>query len=124
MQSRVSDLERIAMRFLRLTAVALNSGSAYSHTLCGKRWRDRGPRLVGPTSNLWTRDRSRRPSMTGRTTARSPSEKLGAVEEVLPPVLRRGRVKTPDALIASLLDRGLCWVPYRQIAGQTGVPAV
>jgi len=33
-----------------------------------------------------------------------PSEKLEAVEAVLPPALRRGRFKAPDALIASLLD--------------------
>jgi len=35
-----------------------------------------------------------------------PSEKLEAVEAVLPPALRRGRFKAPDALIASLLDQG------------------
>lgn len=33
-----------------------------------------------------------------------PSEKLEAVEAVLPPSLRRGRFKAPDALIASLLE--------------------
>jgi integrase/recombinase XerD len=33
-----------------------------------------------------------------------PSEKLEAVEAVLPPALRRGQFKAPDALIASLLD--------------------
>lgn len=32
-----------------------------------------------------------------------PSEKLEAVEAVLPPALRRGRFKAPDALIASLI---------------------
>lgn len=32
-----------------------------------------------------------------------PSEKLDAVEAVLPPALRRGRFKAPDALIASLM---------------------
>ena len=32
-----------------------------------------------------------------------PSEKLEAVEAVLPPALRRGRLKAPDALIASLM---------------------
>ena len=32
------------------------------------------------------------------------TEKLEAVEAVLPPELRRGRFKAPDALIASLLD--------------------
>lgn len=32
-----------------------------------------------------------------------PSEKLEAVEAVLPPALRRGRFKAPDALIASLM---------------------
>jgi integrase/recombinase XerD len=32
------------------------------------------------------------------------SEKLEAVEAVVPPALRRGRFKAPDALIASLLD--------------------
>ena len=35
-----------------------------------------------------------------------PSEKLEAVEAVLPPQLRRGRFKAPDALIASLLAPG------------------
>lgn len=35
-----------------------------------------------------------------------PSEKLEAVEAVLPPSLRRGRFKAPDALIASLLGSG------------------
>jgi integrase/recombinase XerD len=33
-----------------------------------------------------------------------PSEKLEAVEAVVPPGLRRGRFKVPDALIASLLE--------------------
>ena len=33
-----------------------------------------------------------------------PSEKLEAVEAVLPPELRRGRFKAPNALIASLLS--------------------
>lgn len=33
-----------------------------------------------------------------------PSEKLEVLEAVLPPGLRRGRFKAPDALIASLLD--------------------
>ncbi len=33
-----------------------------------------------------------------------PSEKLEAVEAVLPPALRRGQFKAPDALLASLLD--------------------
>jgi hypothetical protein len=33
-----------------------------------------------------------------------PSEKLEAVEAVVPPGLRRGRFKAPDALIASLFD--------------------
>jgi hypothetical protein len=32
-----------------------------------------------------------------------PTEKLEAVEAVVPPELRRGRFKAPDALIASLL---------------------
>ena len=32
------------------------------------------------------------------------SEKLEAVEAVIPPELRRGRFKAPDALIASLLE--------------------
>jgi integrase/recombinase XerD len=32
------------------------------------------------------------------------TEKLEAVEAVVPPELRRGRFKAPDALIASLLD--------------------
>jgi hypothetical protein len=31
-----------------------------------------------------------------------PSEKLEAMEAVLPPSMRRGRFKAPDALIASL----------------------
>jgi len=34
-----------------------------------------------------------------------PSEKLEAVEAVVPPELRRGRFKAPDALIASLLSK-------------------
>ena len=33
-----------------------------------------------------------------------PSEKLEAVEAVIPPELRRGRFKAPDALIASLME--------------------
>ena len=33
-----------------------------------------------------------------------PTEKLEAVEAVVPPELRRGRFKAPDALIASLLE--------------------
>ena len=33
-----------------------------------------------------------------------PTEKLEAVEAVLPPALRRGRFKAPDALIAALLS--------------------
>jgi integrase/recombinase XerD len=35
-----------------------------------------------------------------------PSEKLEAMEAVLPPALRRGRFKAPDTLIASLLETG------------------
>ena len=35
-----------------------------------------------------------------------PSEKLEAVEAVLPLGLRRGRFKAPDALIASLFEPG------------------
>lgn len=35
-----------------------------------------------------------------------PSEKLEAMEQVLPPALRRGRFKAPDALIASLQPPG------------------
>lgn len=35
-----------------------------------------------------------------------PTEKLEAIEAVLPPSLRRGRFKAPDALIASLLEPG------------------
>jgi integrase/recombinase XerD len=35
-----------------------------------------------------------------------PSEKLEAMEAVVPPNLRRGKFKAPDALIASLLDLG------------------
>ena len=35
-----------------------------------------------------------------------PTEKLEAIEAVLPPELRRGRFKPPDALIASLLAPG------------------
>ncbi len=33
-----------------------------------------------------------------------PTEKLEAIETALPPALRRGRFKAPDALIASLHD--------------------
>lgn len=33
-----------------------------------------------------------------------PSEKLEAVEAVIPPELRRGRFKAPNALIVSLLE--------------------
>ena len=33
-----------------------------------------------------------------------PSEKLEAIEALIPPALRRGRFKAPDALIASLLE--------------------
>ena len=36
-------------------------------------------------------------------TARVDREKLEAVEAVLPPALRRGRFRAPDALIASLM---------------------
>ena len=39
-----------------------------------------------------------------------PSEKLEAVEAVLPPALRRGQFKAPDALITSLFEPGLCRV--------------
>jgi integrase/recombinase XerD len=39
-----------------------------------------------------------------------PSEKLEAVEAVVPLGLRRGRFKVPDALIASLFDPQLCGV--------------
>jgi len=42
-----------------------------------------------------------------------PSEKLEAVEAILPPGLRRGRFKAPDALIASLFDPALCGVPHQ-----------
>lgn len=35
-----------------------------------------------------------------------PTEKLEAVEAVLPPALRRGKFKAPDALIASLMEPG------------------
>jgi hypothetical protein len=41
-----------------------------------------------------------------------PSEKLEAVEAVLPPALRRSRFKAPDALIASLMA-GADAVPTR-----------
>lgn len=34
-----------------------------------------------------------------------PTEKLEAIEAVLPPALRRGHFKAPDALIASLMER-------------------
>ena len=34
-----------------------------------------------------------------------PTEKLGAVELVIPPTLRRGRYRAPDKLIASLMAR-------------------
>ena len=33
-----------------------------------------------------------------------PTEKLEAIEAVLPPGLRRGKFTAPDALIASLMD--------------------
>ena len=39
-----------------------------------------------------------------------PSEKLEAVEAMLPPALRRGRFRAPDALIASLRPSGICGV--------------
>ena len=39
-----------------------------------------------------------------RMTKRKYTEKLEAVEAVIPPELRRGRFKAPDALIASLLS--------------------
>jgi integrase/recombinase XerD len=39
-----------------------------------------------------------------------PSDKLEAMEAVLPPGLRRGRFKAPDALISSLFEPGLCGV--------------
>ena len=39
-----------------------------------------------------------------------PSEKLEAVEAMLPLGLRRGRFRAPDALIASLLDTRICGV--------------
>jgi integrase/recombinase XerD len=42
-----------------------------------------------------------------------PSEKLEAMEAVLPVALRRGRFKAPDALIASLFERELCEVQHR-----------
>jgi hypothetical protein len=35
-----------------------------------------------------------------------PLEKLDAIEAVLPPGLRRGRFKAPDALITSLFEPG------------------
>ena len=35
-----------------------------------------------------------------------PSEKLEAVEAVLPPALRRGQFRAPDTLIASLFNPG------------------
>ncbi len=34
-----------------------------------------------------------------------PSEKLEAVEAAVPPSLRKGKFKAPDALIASLMER-------------------
>lgn len=40
-----------------------------------------------------------------------PLEKLEAVEAAIPPGLRRGQFKAPDALIASLFEPGLCKVP-------------
>ena len=40
-----------------------------------------------------------------------PTEKLEAVEAVLPMALRRGRFRSPDSLIASLFDPILCGVP-------------
>ena len=42
-----------------------------------------------------------------------PTEKLEAVEAVVPPALRRGKFKAPDALIASLLEPGKCGVSGR-----------
>jgi integrase/recombinase XerD len=41
-----------------------------------------------------------------------PSEKLEAMEAVLPVGLRHGRFKAPDALIASLFEQELCKVPH------------
>jgi site-specific recombinase XerC len=35
-----------------------------------------------------------------------PSEKLEAVQAIVPPSLRRGQFKAPDALIASLFEAG------------------
>ena len=43
-----------------------------------------------------------------------PSEKLEAVEAVLPPALRRGRFKAPDALIASLMADVRTVPPWRR----------
>jgi len=34
-----------------------------------------------------------------------PTEKLDAVESIIPPTLRRGRYRAPDHLIAMLMDR-------------------
>jgi len=41
-----------------------------------------------------------------------PSEKLEAMEAVLPVGLRHSRFKAPDALIASLFEQELCKVPH------------
>ena len=52
-----------------------------------------------------------------------PSEKLEAVEAVLPPALRRGRFKAPDALIAALLaDRACRRLQHR--SSKSGGPSV
>jgi len=42
-----------------------------------------------------------------------PSEKLEAMEAVLPPALRRGRFRAPDPLIASLFEPVLCGASHR-----------
>jgi integrase/recombinase XerD len=52
-----------------------------------------------------------------------PTEKLEAVEAVVPPALRRGRFKAPDALIASLRDSGLCRVARDAKPLRAGLPA-
>jgi integrase/recombinase XerD len=44
--------------------------------------------------------------LSGTCLRLNPLEKLEAVEAVMPPELRRGRFKAPDALIASLLGLG------------------
>jgi integrase/recombinase XerD len=50
-----------------------------------------------------------------------PTEKLEAIEAVIPPTLRRGRFKAPDALIASLREPALCGVKHGANASPVGL---